>query len=246
MDCLDGVLEAPPNKLKVPVPFTGAFSAGLMGCEGALVAGLGAGDPPKNPPKAGGGDFFSTTGVGAGSTLTAGGDEKMEKVPVPLVAAGLLTGAGGGVLGAALGDAPPNNERVGAGLRTGATGAGLGATGALGDAGALPKRLNGCGLGLLTSCTGSGVFSTLATGSAETLPPKKEFKASVIAFGAISISVEGGTFGASTLGGATGFLAAGCWNKANGDADSFFFSSLTTGAGASFTGSGSDMVEVNK
>ena len=132
------MVAPPPNKLKVPDPLTGASSAG----SGAFGAGLGD-DAPKNPPKAGAGFLATGVGVGTGSAfLAGGGDENKEKVPLPL-GAGALTGAGG-ALGAGLGEAPPNKDKVGEGLRTGA---GLGAAGstlaAFFSAGLPPKRLNG-------------------------------------------------------------------------------------------------------
>lgn len=86
------------------------------------------------------------------------------------------------------------------------------------------------------STTGSGFG---AAGVGELLDvPKKEFKASVMALGAISIS---GFFdGAGELGGtgadlALGFSAAGC-KKAKGFDASAFFSTLTGSGGVGLTG----------
>lgn len=137
---LAGVGDAPPNKLKVPDPLTGALATGVG--SGAFGAGFGAA-PPKKPPNAGAG--FLATGVGAGSTFLAGaGDDPPKRLKVPLpFGAGALTGAGGASTFLAGLDAPPNKERVGEGLRTGA---GLGAGGVASTffgAGLLPpKRLN--------------------------------------------------------------------------------------------------------
>jgi hypothetical protein len=219
---------------------TGAFSTGSTGTGAAFGAGLGA-EPPKKPPNAGAG--FLATGVGAGSTfstfLTAGGgDENKENVPLPF-GAGALTGAGG-ALGAGFGAAPPNNESVGDGLRTGA---GLGATGLtstfFSTAGLLAKRLNGCdGLGLGASATGSGLGGAAGVGALLEVP-KKEFNASVMALGAISMSAFFGgvetTFGGSGVTLAFGFSGAGCKNEKRFDA-SAFFSAFTGAGGVGFTG----------
>lgn len=122
---MEGVDAPPPNRLKVPLPLTGVLSIGLGCCGEALGAGFGAGEPPKKLPNAGAGFVASGLGAGTGSTLTAGGDENKENVPLPL-GAGALTGACGAGGATILGADPPNRESVGDGLRTGA---GLGASG---------------------------------------------------------------------------------------------------------------------
>ena len=223
-----GGVDAPPNKLKVPEPWIGAFSAGL---DCSIGAGLGE-DPPKKPPNAESG--FLETGVGAGSTFfTAGGDENKENVPLPF-GAGALTGTEG-ALGAGFGEAPPKSESVGEGLRTGAGVVAAGLASTFFTAGLLPNRLKGCGLGLGVSTTGSGSGGARGAGA---LVPKKELNASVIAFGAISTSTFFGFVGA--LGGsgvslALVFSAAGCRNE-NGLDDSAFFSAFTGAGGVGLTG----------
>jgi hypothetical protein len=215
-----------------------------------LTAVFGAGEPPKRPPNAGAGFLATGTGAGAGSTLgacLAAPPPNKLNVPLPL-GAGLLTGAGmgaGGALGAAFLRAdPPKRESVGDGLRTGA---GFGASGLTSTffaaAGLLPKRLNGSGFGLVTSATGSGFGG--ATGVGALFPaPKKEFSASVIALGAMSMSLTDFFGGAETFeasGAALGFgLSSAGWKKEKGDEAASFFSTLTsalTGAGgAGFVG----------
>ena len=226
-------MDASPNKLKVPEPLIGAFSAGL-GCSiGALGAGFGE-DPPKKPPNAGAG--FLEAGVGAGSTFfTAGGDENKENVPLPF-GAGALTGTEG-VLGAGFGEAPPKSESVGEGLRAGAGLVVAGLTSKFFAAGLLPKRLKGCGLGLGGSTIGSGLGGATGAG-ALVVVPKKELNASVMAFGAISTSAFSGfvnTLGGSDVSLALGFSAAGCRNE-NGLDGSAFFSAFTGVGSEGLTG----------
>ena len=77
-----------------------------------------------------------------------------------------------------------------------------------------------------------------ATGVGALEEPKNEFSASVIAFGAISMSgFFGGaeTFGGSGAALALGFSAAGC-RKENGFDVSAFFTAFAGAGGAGFTG----------
>jgi hypothetical protein len=97
--------------------------------------------------------------------------------------------------------------------------------------------LNGCGLGLGGSTTGSGLEGAAGAGVLLEVP-KKEFKASVIALGAISISgFFGGveSFSGSEAALAFGFSAAGCKKEKGFDA-STFFSALTGSGGVGLTG----------